>query len=65
MATGGWSPKDLENAMALVREKGASFVQLHGIPKSTLHDHFTGKAKRVVRGPTPYLTPAEEQELAD
>ena len=68
MASGGWSPKDLENAIALVREKGASFraaSEAYGIPKSTLHDHFTGKAKRVVRGPTPYLTPAEEQELAD
>lgn len=51
MASGGWSPKDLENTIALVREKGASFraaSEAYGIPKSTLHDHFTGKAKRVV-----------------
>ena len=68
MATSGWSPEDLENALALVRGKGTSFraaSKVYGIPKSTLHDHFTGKAKRIVHGPTPYLTPAEEKELAD
>ena len=70
MATGGsgWSPEDLDNALALVKERGASFraaSMAYGVPKSTLHDHFSGKAKHIVRGPTPYLTPAEEQELAD
>ena len=68
MATGGWTPEDLNNALLLVEEKGASIraaSREYGIPKSTLHDHCTGKAKRFVRGPTPYLTPAEEQQLAD
>ena len=68
MATRGWSEDDLEKALALVKDHHASFreaSQTYGIPKSTLHDHYSGKSKRSKRGPTPYLTECEEQELVD
>ena len=68
MAAGGWSAGDLENALSLVKEQHVSLreaAQAYEIPKSTLHDHYSGKVKGCRRGPTPYLTEAEEQELVD
>ena len=68
MATGGWSTEDLENALSMVKEQHMSFreaAQTYGIPKSTLHDHYSGKVKGCKTGPSPYLTEAEEQQLAD
>ena len=68
MATGGWSSEDLEKALLLLKDQHASFreaAQAYGVPKSTLHDHYSGKAKGYRRGPTPYLTVTEEQELVD
>ena len=68
MATGGWNQDDLEKALALIKDHHASFreaSQAYGIPKSTLHDHYSGKSNRSKRGPTPYLTECEEQELVD
>lgn len=40
-------------------------AQAFGIMKSTLCDHYSCKAKGSRRCPTPYLSEAEEQELAD
>jgi len=37
----------------------------YGIPWSTLHDHVTGKAASLKRGPPTVLTAAEEQMLVD
>ena len=37
-----------------------------GIPRSTLHDHISGKVKQYAKqGPKPYLTAEEEEELAN
>ena len=66
MATGGWRREDLEHAMATVKEQHKSIreaAQMHGIPKSTLHEHCSGKEKSCKPGPSPYLTEAEEQKL--
>ena len=52
----------------MVKDHHASFreaSQTYGIPKSTLHNHYSGKSKLSKRGPTPYLTECEEQELVD
>ena len=68
MATGGWNQDDLEKALALIKDHHASFreaSQAYGIPKSTLHDHYSGKSNRSKCCPTPYLTECEEQELVD
>ena len=54
MATGGWSTEDLENALTMVKEQHMSFreaAQTYGIPKSTLHDHYSGKVKGCKPGP--------------
>lgn len=49
-------------------ESGKSYrtvSEMYNIPRSTLHDHFTGKVKfGASSGPKPYLTFAEEEELA-
>jgi len=52
----------------MVKEQNKSIreaAQLYGIPKSTLHDHCSGKAKSRKPGPSPYLTEAEEQKLVE
>ena len=39
---------------------------LYGVPKSTLYDRISGRARHGTKpGPSPYLDPIEEQELAD
>lgn len=62
-----WDGTSLMNAMAAV-ENGTSIrraAEIYNIPKSTLHDHVTGKIYFGARsGPNPYLTIEEEEELA-
>ena len=43
-----WSHEDLDKALSLVREENVSIrtaALSYGIPKSTLHDHCSGKVK--------------------
>ena len=58
-----WAEENLCKAMTAV-EKGGRTAEMYSIPKSTLHDHVTGKVMLGAKaGPTPYLTPLEEEEL--
>ena len=56
----------MESAIAAV-QKGVSLrraAEMYSIPRSTLHDHVSGKVKEFGKqGPKPYLT-IEEEELA-
>lgn len=62
-----WNDIGLSKALAEV-EKGLSIrtvAEMYGIPKSTLHDHVSGKvAYGAKSGPDPYLDLEEEEELA-
>ena len=57
----------MQNAMIAV-EKGEPVrraAEMFNVPKSTLHDHITGKVMFGARsGPDPYLSLEEEEELA-
>ena len=47
-------------------EAGESYrraAEMYGVPRSTIHDHFTGKYIDMKAGPKPYLTTEEEEEL--
>lgn len=67
---GLWKIESLEKAIVAV-EKGTSIrraAEMHGIPRSTLHDHISGRVDRFQHakpGPCPYLTEQEEEELAN
>ena len=67
-AYGLWKPENMEKGVAAV-EKGMSIrlaAELHGIPKSTLYDHVSGRVELYAKaGPSPYLTAEEEEELAN
>ena len=62
-----WDGVGLMNAMAAV-DNGISIrkaAEMYGVPRSTLHDHVSGKiAYGAKSGPSPYLTTEEEEELA-
>ena len=62
-----WDDVRMQNAMMAV-EKGEPVrraAEMFNVPKSTLHDHITGKVMFGARsGPDPYLTVEEEEELA-
>ena len=62
----GWEEVNLVNAMLAV-DKGVSLrraAEMYKIPRSTLHDHVSGKIALGARsGPDPYLS-VEEEELA-
>ena len=49
-------------------ERGTSMwkaAEMFGVPRSTLHDHISGKVELYAKqGPKPYLTTEEEEELA-
>lgn len=54
--------------MVDVKDKRLSLraaAKFHGIPRSTLHDHISGRRKKLFSGGAPILTPAEENRLAD
>ena len=38
-------------------------AEMHGVPRSTIYYHFTGKDSNMKAGPKPYLTTEEEEEL--
>ena len=54
----------MEKALIAV-ESGMSIrraAELHGIPRSTLHDHVSGRVKDLSRpGPQPYLSSSEDE----
>ena len=62
-----WDDVNMQNAMIAV-EKGEPVrraAEMFNVPKSTLHDHITGKVMFGARsGPDPYLSLEEEEELA-
>ena len=62
-----WESPAMVQAMAAV-EQGESIRQasgMFGVPRSTLHDRLTGKVTHGKKsGPSPYLSYAEEEELA-
>ena len=58
----------MENAIAEVDQGGSvrRAAEKFGARHSTLHDHVSGKVEQHARqGPIPYLTPEEEEELAN
>ena len=63
----GWGEVNLVNAMMAI-DKGVSLrraAEMYKIPRSTLHDHVSGKIAFGARsGPDPYLLVEEEEELA-
>ena len=62
-----WTDIGLSKALAEI-EKGLSIrkvAEMYCIPKSTLHDHLSGKVAYGAKcGPDPYLDLEEEEELA-
>ena len=62
-----WDDISLMNAMAAV-DNGTSIrkaAEMYSIPRSTLHDHVSGKIAYGAKSrPSPYLTTEEEEELA-
>ena len=40
-----------------------SAAATYGVPKSTLHDHYTGKVHQSHKGPPRYLNDMEEKQL--
>ena len=63
-----WTDPGLSKALAAIDE-GFSIrkvAEMYGIPKSTLHDHVSGKVAYGSKcGPDPYLDLEEEEELAN
>lgn len=61
-----YTQDSLDAALSAV-ERGTSIrhaATLHGVPKSTLQDHASGRVSRLAKsGPKPYLSIAEEEEL--
>ena len=58
----------LQSALLMIKEGEMSLrdaSQHYGIPKSTLHDHYSGKVKGFKRGPPTVLSEAEETMLAE
>ena len=62
-----WSDEAMQKAMTAVEREGASLRQaseMFAIPRSTLHDHVSGRIEHgALPGPNPYLTKEEEKEL--
>ena len=64
---GMWSKENLEAAIIAI-ERGISIrraAEMYVIPRSTLHDHVSGRVELHTKpGPSPYLSANEEEELA-
>ena len=63
-----WSEESMTAALVEAR-KGIHAINkiavMHGVPKSTLLDRISGRVQHGKKpGPSPYLNPTEEQELA-
>ena len=68
MASRPWTQEDLDKALLMMKEERMSFREAalaYGIPKSTLHDHYSGKVKGTKRGPATVLSEAEESMLVE
>ena len=63
-----YSKEDLRNAVEEVKSgAGVSIrgtAQKYGIPRSTLHDHISGRHEQVGKGGPTVLTSTEEREIA-
>jgi len=62
-----WSDDQLEAAMKEVfagRAGVKAATRKYGIPRSSLHDHLSGKSTKRHGGPRTVLTPAIEKEIA-
>ena len=62
-----WSDSQLETAMKEVcagRAGVRAAARKYGIPRSSLHDHLSGKSTKRHGGPRTVLTPAIEKEIA-
>ena len=61
-----WTQESLDQAIAAVH-KGTSIrraADMFGVPRSTLHDHVSGKVEQFAKqGPKPYLNTEEEEEI--
>ena len=54
--------------MSLITEENVPIrtaALTYGIPKITLHDHYSGKVKGTKRGPSTVLSEAEELKLVE
>ena len=61
-----WSVAQLHAALNAVKSQGMSIrgaATKYGIPATTLHDHVSGKSKRIHSGAPTILTPSEEKEI--
>ena len=60
-----WTDDAMQKAVTAVEQEGISLRQaaeMYGIPRSTLHDHITGRIELgALPGPKPYLTKEEEE----
>ena len=56
-----WSDENMQRAVAAVEKQGESLRHASGVPRSTLHDHITGKVEHGSKpGQGFYLSSAEE-----
>ena len=62
-----WSDENMQRAVAAVEKQGESLrhaSEKYGVPRSTLHDHITGKVEHGSKpGRGSYLSSAEEEEI--
>ena len=62
-----WTNEAMQKAVAAVEDGGESIrlvSEKYGIPRSTLHDHISGRVEHGSKpGREPYLSPDEEEEL--
>ena len=66
---GQWNTCSLERALSELDRGTITSIRraslMYGIPRSTLHDHYSGKVKLYAKpGPNPYLNLEEEEELS-
>ena len=55
---------NLEEPLQLLKvESYRRAAGMYGVPRSTIHDHFTGTYSDMKAGSKPYLTTEEEEEL--
>lgn len=66
---GQWDVSSLEKALSELDRGSITSIRraalMYGIPRSTLHDHYSGKVELYAKpGPNPYLDLEEEEELS-
>ena len=60
-----WSQDDLDKTLSLENVSIRTAALTYNFPKSTLHDHYSGKVKGSKRGPSTVLSDAEELKLVE